>query len=67
MREFTFTETVLYHIEVSDEEISELRERLLWCGASDAEVIEESIARGFIELDDNDTYVMETTPVEEGF
>ena len=67
MREFTFTETVLYHIEVSDEEISELRERLLWSAASDAEVIEESIARGFIDLDNNDTYVMETTPVEEGF
>ena len=65
MREFTFTETVRYYIEVSDERVKELRERLLWSAASDAEVIEESIARGFIDPLDNE--VQETTPVEEGF
>ena len=67
MREFTFTETVRYNIEVSDEKVSELRERLLWSAATDAEVIEESIARGYISLDDHDNYVVETTQVEEGF
>lgn len=65
MREFTFTETVRYYIKVSDEEVSELRERLLWSAASDAEVIEESVDRGFIDLRSHYSEVEEATPVKE--
>lgn len=65
MRVFEMKETVVYTVALNDEKLSDLRQRMLWSGATDEEVVEEAVARGWIDLLNEDNYVEETVMVGE--
>ena len=65
MNVFEMRETVIYPIAVTDEELAELREKLRMPDAPDEKVVEEAVARGWIDLRDVDNYVEETVMIGE--
>lgn len=64
MRDFKLEETVLYTITIPDEDVQRFRENLLWCGATDAEVVTEAVARGWVDLANHDSVVLDTNTFE---